>query len=53
VIDKILAEAKKPPESEPKGIMRFSKYFPPDYSEKQIEDAIIELLKMQKERVAI
>jgi ParB family chromosome partitioning protein len=44
LIDKILAEAKKPPKSEPKGAMRFRKYFPPDYSQKQMETVIIELL---------
>ena len=53
VIDAILAEAKKPPKSEPKGAMRFRKYFPPDYSQKQMEAVIIELLTNWKEGVAI
>jgi len=48
-IDSMLAEAKKPHKSEPKGTMRFRKYFPPDYSLKQIETVIVELLKEWKE----
>ena len=44
-IDTMLAEAKKPPKDEPRGAMRFRKYFPPEYSAKQIEKEIIELLK--------
>jgi ParB family chromosome partitioning protein len=43
-IDKMLSEEKKPPKNEPKGTMRFRKYFPPEYSRKQIEAKIIELL---------
>jgi ParB family chromosome partitioning protein len=43
MIDEILSEAKKPPKGEPTGSARFRKYFPPEYSKKQIEDAIIEL----------
>jgi ParB family chromosome partitioning protein len=50
-IDAMLAEAKKPPKGEPTGATRFRKYFPPEYSAKQIEDAIIELLKTQEARV--
>ena len=44
-IEKMLSEAKKPPKDEPKGAMRFRKYFPPEYSAKQIEKEIIEMLK--------
>ena len=53
LIDTILSEAKKTPISEPKGALRFRKYFPPEYSMKQIEDAIIELLKSQKVVAAV
>ena len=45
IIDSILAEAKKPPKGEPTGAMKFRKYFPPEYSAKQIEQEIIEMLK--------
>jgi len=47
-IDSILSEVKKPPKGEPVGSMRFRKYFPPEYSQKQIEDEIIKLLKRWK-----
>ncbi|MDR0301745.1 MAG: ParB/RepB/Spo0J family partition protein [Treponema sp.] len=53
IIDQILAEEKKPPKSEQAGAMRFRKYFPPDYSQKQIESEIIKLLKERKEGAAI
>ena len=43
-IDKVLSEAKKPPKGEPTGSIRFRKYFPPNYSQKQIETVIVELL---------
>jgi ParB family chromosome partitioning protein len=43
-IDEMFAEEKKPNEGKPKGSLRFRKYFPPDYSPKQIEAVIIELL---------
>ncbi|MCL2798645.1 MAG: chromosome partitioning protein ParB, partial [Firmicutes bacterium] len=43
-IDEILSKAKKPPKSEPKGTIMFLKYFPPEYSLKQMEVVIIELL---------
>jgi len=44
-IDKMLSEVKKPPQNEPKGSARFRKYFPPDYSQKQIETVIHGLLR--------
>jgi ParB family chromosome partitioning protein len=44
LIDGILAEEKKPPKREPTSSMRFRKFFPPDYSPKQIESVIIGLL---------
>jgi ParB family chromosome partitioning protein len=51
-IDKALSEVKKPSKNEPTGSMRFRKYFPPDYSQKQMESVIIELLTDWKERMA-
>jgi ParB family chromosome partitioning protein len=44
-IDSILAEAKKPAKGEPTGSVRFRKYFPPEYSPKQIEAVIVRLLR--------
>jgi len=52
-IDAILSEAKKPPKSEPNGSMRFRKYFLPDYSQKQMETVIVELLTDWKARVVV
>jgi len=46
----ILSEAKKPPRDEATGSMRFRQYFPPDYSPKQMESVIIELLADWKAR---
>jgi len=43
-IDRTLAEAKKPPKDKPSGSLRFRKYFPPDYNQKQIDAIIIKLL---------
>ena len=51
-IDAILSEEKKPPKGEPTGTMRFRKYFPSDYSQKQMENVIVELLKDWKARIA-
>jgi len=54
MIDKMLSEEKKPPQSEPKGSARFRKYFPPDYSQKQMDAVIKELLTdWQKVRTAV
>ena len=53
MIDRILSEAKKPPKSEPTGSMRFRKYFPPDYSQKQMESVIVELLTEWKKSKAV
>jgi ParB family chromosome partitioning protein len=47
-IYEMLAEEKKPPKNEPKGAMRFRKYFPPEYSQKQMEVVIIDLLTKWK-----
>ena len=49
-IDKMLSEAKKPPKGEQTGSLRFRKYFPPDYSQKQMDAVIIDLLKEWKAR---
>ncbi|MDR1209250.1 MAG: hypothetical protein LBK41_02890 [Clostridiales bacterium] len=45
LIDSMLAEYKKPPQGEERGSARFRRYFPPDYSMKQIETVIIGLLR--------
>ena len=52
-IDAIMSEAKKPPKGEPTGSMRFRKYFPPDFSQKQMDKVIIELLTDWKARSAV
>ena len=44
-IDEILAEEKESPTSEAKITLHYRKYFPPDYSPKQVEETIIMLLK--------
>ncbi|MDL2287927.1 ParB/RepB/Spo0J family partition protein [Oscillospiraceae bacterium OttesenSCG-928-F05] len=53
VIDKILAETKKPPKATATDTAPFRKYFPPDYSEKQMNAVIIELLAKWKAGVAV
>ena len=53
VINSVLSEAKKPPKGEPNGSARFRKYFPPEYSPKQIDAVIIELLTAWKAQVAV
>ena len=53
MIDRVLSEVKKPPKSEPSSSMRFRKFFPADFSQKQINDAIIKLLKDWKEGRAL
>ena len=52
VINNMLSETKKPPKGEPTGSVRFRKYFPPDYSQKQIDVVIVRLLKAWKAQVA-
>ena len=44
-IDAMLSETKKPPSGEPTGSVRFRRYFPPDYTKKQMDEVIIGLLK--------
>jgi ParB family chromosome partitioning protein len=45
MIDSLLAEDKKPPKGETAGSIRFRKFFPPEYSKKQIETVITGLLR--------
>jgi len=45
LIDNILSEAKKPPKGKATDSMRFRKYFPPEYSQKQMDMVITSLLK--------
>jgi len=52
VINSVLSEIKKPPKGEPNSSVRFRKYFPPEYSPKQIDAVIIELLTAWKEKVS-
>jgi len=52
MIDTILSEEKKSPEIEPAGSTRFRKYFPPDYTRKQMDAIITELLEGWKARLA-
>ena len=51
-IDKILSEAKKPPKDKPASSLRFRKYFPPEYSQKQM-DAVIVLLTDWKAKATV
>jgi ParB family chromosome partitioning protein len=53
MIDGILSEAKKPPKGEPTGSARYRRFFPPDYSPKQIDEVITELLTDWKARAAV
>jgi ParB family chromosome partitioning protein len=45
VIDAVLSEEKKPPHTAPTAGTHYRKFFPPDYSPKQIEAVIVGLLK--------
>lgn len=45
IIDDVLSEKKASPVAEPTMRLRYRKYFPPDYSPKQIETVIIGLLR--------
>ena len=54
IITSVLSETKKPQKNEPSGSMRFRKYFPPEYSQKQMDAVIRELLAdWQKARAAV
>ena len=48
MIDGIIAEEKVPPKDKPTGSMRFRKFFPPEYSQKQMEAVIVSLLMQWK-----
>jgi len=52
-INKVLAEAKKPPKGEQNSTLRFRKYFPPEYSQKQMEEVITTLLTEWKNNKAL
>lgn len=52
-IDSILGEEKKPPKGETTSSVRFRKYFPPDYSPKQIEKVIVDLLRDWQAKTAV
>jgi ParB family chromosome partitioning protein len=52
-IDSILAEEKKTDRTAPTSGAHYRKFFPPDYSAKQIETVIIGLLKEWKARAAV
>lgn len=49
IIEKILAEEKKPPKSEQTGAARYRRFFPLDYSPKQIDAVIVKLLAEWRE----
>jgi ParB family chromosome partitioning protein len=52
-IDQILSEEKKADRMAPTSGTHYRKFFPPDYSPKQIETVIIGLLKEWKARAAV
>jgi ParB family chromosome partitioning protein len=45
VIDSVLSEEKKPPSAAPTVGTHYRRFFPPDYSPKQIETVIVGLLR--------
>jgi ParB family chromosome partitioning protein len=47
-IDKLLKEEKKPAKGEPSAYLRLRRFFPPEYSPKEIETVIINLLTDRK-----
>jgi len=53
VIDRILSEDKKPPKGEPTGSARYRRFFPANYSTKQIDAVIVELLTDWKAGAAV
>ncbi len=53
VIDEVLSEKKDSPVSETKITLHYRKYFPPEYSPKQIEAVIIGLLTDWKARAVV
>ena len=53
IIDSILAEPKESPVGETVTRLKYRRYFPPDYSPKQVEAVIVELLTDWKARAAV
>lgn len=49
-IDKVLSENKKPPQGKTADTARFGEYFPPGYSQQQMDAVIVELLTAWKAR---
>ena len=52
-IEKVFAEIKKPTTLNPKGVTQYRKFFPADYSSKQMESVIVKLLKEWKMGAAV
>lgn len=52
IIYAILSESKRPPKGEATGSARYRRYFPPEYSPKQIDEVIINLLSEWSVRTA-
>lgn len=52
IIYAILSESKRPPKGEATGSARYRRYFPPEYSPKQIDEVIINLLSKWSVRTA-
>jgi hypothetical protein len=48
MIDRVLSEVKKPPSDEAASTTKYHKYFPPDFSQKQMDQVIVKLLKNWK-----
>lgn len=48
IIIKILSEDKKPPKAQQTSNARYRRFFPPDYSQKQIDAVVVELLTKWK-----
>ena len=48
MIDSILSEEKKPQTDESSDTTKYRKYFPPDFSQKQMDQVIVKLLKNWK-----
>jgi ParB family chromosome partitioning protein len=48
MIDKILSEVKKPQLDESESIVKYRKYFPPEFSQRQMDHVILKLLKNWK-----
>jgi len=52
-IDSILSANKKAAKSNRQGVTRFRQYFPPEYTEEQIEAVVVDLLTKWKARGAV